>query len=124
MTSMTDTDARAEYIAGLRAIADALDHDTTLGIPFHGHASAAMIFPRTREELIAWTRLLTERNTPVIREYEPYGFKLDGQICGFTVSIHAPLDIAGEPNGTRTVTTYELAPELAAGVELFPAATR
>lgn len=109
----TEHDARTEYIAGLRAIADTLDTTDTLDVPFFGNVSPVLIFADTREELIVWAELLTERGAPEIRESEPHGFKLTGRIHGFAVVLYAALSVAGEPNGTRTVTTYALDPELA-----------
>lgn len=37
MSSMTETDQRSEYIAGLRAIADALEQHPDVKLPYHGN---------------------------------------------------------------------------------------
>jgi hypothetical protein len=55
MASMTDSDARAEYIAGLRALADVLEQNPHLVLPLAEHFSA---FCSTREQLQDWMRVL------------------------------------------------------------------
>lgn len=80
--------ARAEYIAGLRAIADALEADENLPLPFEGNTSSGTVFCETREEIAAWSRVMTgEKRKHIDEDSRLYGFKLNGQVHGYTLDL-------------------------------------
>jgi ketosteroid isomerase-like protein len=59
---MTD---RTAYIEGLRTLADALENEPELPLPYHGTTSAIATFPRDREAFYALIRLLDDRSVDV-----------------------------------------------------------
>lgn len=100
---------RAAYIAGLRAIADALEADPELPAPHAGSASVALIFCDTKEQVQAWSRVMTGAKHKEIEDDANYGFRLVGQINGVRVKVLVARDEVCRRvvTGTRTVTTTE-----------------
>ena len=100
------TTDRTEYIRGLRALADALDNDDTLPLPFPGTTSCDLsIFTKTKAEVAAFARLMGKADKHVT-DSETYGFKLTGSIHGLCLMIHAPREAVCERvvTGTHEVT--------------------
>lgn len=79
--------ARADYITGLRAIADALEADDDLPLPYPGRCSESLIFCRTREQVQAWARVMTGEKRKEIEDSDGYGFALHGRVHGILVDV-------------------------------------
>lgn len=86
--------ARAEYIEGLRGLANALEDDPDLPLPFDGTITSNLtVFAQTKDELQAWISALPGTKTKDVNETsEHYGFKLRGSIAGLHILVHAPRD--------------------------------
>jgi len=87
MASSTD---RSEYIAGLRALADILDADETLPLPYAGEKHSRMsIFTHDREALVAWARAIPGTLDKSVDEGSSwFGFELRGAIRGLHVVVY------------------------------------
>ena len=84
----TVTDQRAEYIKGLRALADVIEQHPDLRLPSTGHSDWAPIhvIPRDdqRAELAAWARVLPGRKAKSPRgEY----LDLEGTLHGLHIKV-------------------------------------
>lgn len=107
-TTDTTTTKRADYIAGLRQLADALDADPDLPLPWDGTAvSRLSVFTATRAECAAWARVLGHAEKEISDDY--YGFKLTGQVSGVQVLVYAP---RAEVCTRRVVGTREVTKEI------------
>lgn len=116
---MTTTDQRNAYIAGLRRLADALDTDPDLPLPYHGADVHAMVFCQTKEQLVAWSRILTGKaEKHVDNDSDAYGFRLKGQVIGVKVDVLVNRAEVCERivTGTREVTREVPDPDALAAV--------
>lgn len=104
---MPDENERAEYIAGLRALADALESDPGLTVPFSGSAASDLsVFIETKEELQHWVRVMPGRKDKQVDDGDDnWGFRLAGAIRGLHVLVYAPRDevCTARIVGTKTV---------------------
>jgi hypothetical protein len=120
---MSNTDgtatARAEYIAGLRELADALEAHPELQLPYNGRpgGSAINVIPvdHEREQLAAWARVL-----PGQKDKKPRGeyFDLVGAFRGLHIKVICTRDEVCERVvvGEREVTEEVPDPEALAAV--------
>ena len=86
---MTAT-SREAYVAGLRRLADTIEGNPDLVLPFTGGESEFSVFTETPAETVVWRRLLrlgcvAEKVTPA----NAYPIELRGQVEGVTVAIYA-----------------------------------
>jgi hypothetical protein len=116
-------DKRAEYIKGLRALADVLENNPDLNLPFSGQkASSLNVIPHSgdeqREQLAAWVKVLPGR-----RDKSQYG--ADGKLFGLVGALHGiHIEVLCDRNevcekvvtGTREVTKEVPDPEALAAV--------
>jgi hypothetical protein len=109
MNSMTQTKKRDEYVAGLRALADAIDADPDLPLPYHGGSTEAIVFCDDKAEMVAWARLMTGAKRKEIDENSAYGFELHGQVLGLRVGVYVRRDEVCRRvvKGVRTETKTE-----------------
>lgn len=114
-TTNATPDPRAEYIAGLRMLADLLEQNPQLLKP-HG---AINVIPlgaeQSREQLAAWARALPGRKEKQISERLA---NLEGRLRGLTVTVIASRDEVCDRvvTGTREVTEEVPDPEALAAV--------
>lgn len=109
---------RTAYIAGLRRIADALEADPDLRLPYDGAVSEFPVFTYTREQLVAWARVLDGKRDKEVTEDKGFGFELHGSVAGFRVLVYAPRDqvCMRRVVGTREVTEEVPDPDALAAV--------
>lgn len=110
---MTATDTRADYIAGLRKIADALESNPDLRLPWHGsskYGSPLSVFTDTKAEAAAWAFVLDGRAEKNVTENGNYGFQLKGRMRGVHVLVYAKRE---EVCTRRVVGTREVVEEVA-----------
>lgn len=105
---------RAEYALGLRIIAEAVEADAALEIPWTGgEFSPFAIFADSRDEMAAWARWLDDGAKEIgIRPGGEY-YKITGHIGGVRVELNVPAFKVGNPV-TREQTVFEVEPFLAA----------
>lgn len=85
--------ARDQYIEGLRRLADALEADPEMVLPYDGTASELSVFTQTKTELQAWARALPGTKTKEVDDTSPvYGFELHGSIAGVRVLVYSHRD--------------------------------
>jgi hypothetical protein len=96
---------RTGYTAGLRALADALDSNPDLPLPYDGTLSRLTVFAHTKGEAAAYARVLPGRVDKKVYD-GTYGFSLLGSLHGLDVVVYAPREEVCERVvvGTRTVT--------------------
>lgn len=101
-------DERAEYIAGLRALADALEADRDLVLPYTGNSeySRFSVFTDTRRSLQLWAKAIPGTKDKEVTEDQHYGFEVLGQIRGLHVRVYGKRDevCTRRVVGTETVT--------------------
>lgn len=110
---MDATDTRADYIAGLRKIADALEAHDDLVLPYPGsseYASSFSVFTDTKAEAAAWALVLDGRAEKNVTEDGNYGFQLKGRVHGVHVLVYAKRE---EVCTRRVVGTREVVEEVA-----------
>lgn len=109
---------RAGYIAGLRRIADALEADDTLPLPYDGTSSEFPVFTYTRDELVAWARVMDGKRDKEITDDAAFGFELHGAVAAFRVLVYAPRNVVCTRRvvGTREVTEEVPDPDALAAV--------
>jgi hypothetical protein len=84
-------DPRAEYVAGLRALADLLEANPALPLPHHGASpdySRLAVFARNKDDLLAWARAIPGRKDKNVTDSESYGFELLGNLRGLHLLIY------------------------------------
>jgi len=115
---MSTPEERAEYIAGLRMLADALETNPELTLPYTGRTTTTINvipFDNQREQLAAWARVLPGR-----KEKQPRGqyFDLIGAFRGLKMMVICHRDEVCERVvlGTREVTETVPDPDLIAAV--------
>jgi hypothetical protein len=104
---MTDTDARAEYTAGLRALADLLDEHEGIPLPYHGTHSELCIFCDSKEQMADFARAVPGKLRKKVDEGSAvYGFELHGSIRGLKIvaCTHRNEVCTRVVTGTREVT--------------------
>lgn len=113
-------DSRAEYIAGLRELANLLEQNPDLRLPYHGGQAEMLIFPsygRQRAELARWARLL-----PGLKQKRPKGdnFDLAAQVRGLKLLICCDREEVCEKRviGTEVITETVPDPEYMASAPL------
>jgi hypothetical protein len=108
---------RAAYTAGLRALADALDADPGLPLPYDGTTSELSVFTSTKAEAAAYARLLPGKVDKAVTDGY-YGFELHGTLHGLRVLVYAPREQVCERVvlGTREVTREVPDPKALAAV--------
>jgi hypothetical protein len=100
---MTD---RTAYIEGLRSLADALENEPELPLPYHGTTSAIATFPRDRAAFYALIRLLEDRSVDVKdRVADARGVMVSGAVHGLRVLVYGNTDWLD----THVAATVELA---------------
>lgn len=117
----TDLDPRAGYIAGLRKLADALERDETLPLPYFGaspHVARLSVFVKTKTEVVAYARLMGKAEKKVDNDSPHFGFELEGAVDGLHLVVVAPRSEICERvvTGTETVTREVPDPEALAAV--------
>lgn len=115
---MTDNsvtpDPRAEYIAGLRQLADALEQHPELNLPFNGRTPESNIFVTTagggdpRGQVAAWARVLPGRKDK--RERGEY-LDLHGAFRGLHIKVIANREAVCEKVVIGTETVTEIVPD-------------
>lgn len=104
---MTAPDPRAEYTLGLRMLADLLDTNPDIPLPYHGNGTALLwIIVSEKDQkatLAAIARALPGKVTKDVRDGS---FDLKGQLAGLLVQVIAQRDevCTRVVTGTETVT--------------------
>lgn len=117
--SDSDLDARAAYTAGLRALADALDANTELPLPYHGSSVGLLVILNTEQDQRAALRHYAHAFDGAVRKgYRDFDFDLHGTFRGLKVQVIADRDQVCERvvTGTREVTREIPDPEALAAV--------
>jgi hypothetical protein len=115
MTSITDAEARGEYVAGLRALADLLEqHDEVpAAVPRAQHRTCDL-HATSRDELIAAARAFPGKLDKKFDDDSPaFGFELHGKLRGLRVVIYGDRnDVCRRVvTGTREITETVPAPD-------------
>lgn len=124
MTTETkvNPDPRAEYIHGLRMLADLLEQHPDLGLPFEGNTAEMMVFiNRTdgqRERLARWASVLPGTKTKSGAGTGDTLFALHAKLRGFSLKVIADRDEVCEKvvTGVETVTKKVKDPQALAAV--------
>lgn len=119
-TVLASMEERAAYAAGLRALADALDGNPDLPLPFDGTTSPLSIFVHTKPEAVAFARLMHGQVDKHFNDNPDYGFQLLGAIHGLRVRVWAPRAEVCERVvvGTREITREVPDPDALAAVPM------
>lgn len=106
----------SEYAAGLRKLADAMDADAALGLPWTGCKTEFVQYCDSREQMAAWVALLDDPVDHGVTHSNVDWYRVTGRIHGIRVVVLAqPKHLGGVPV-SRTVETYEVEPFLTATV--------
>ncbi len=107
--SITDTDRRTAYIAGLRQLAELLETHPDIPTPYTGGAGTPLsIFCDDKEQIAALARAFPGRMDKRVDESSPtYGFELHGSLAGLKIVayVHRYEVCTRVVTGTREVTT-------------------
>lgn len=122
-TARTITDAelqeRCDYTAGLRMLADLLDENPNLKLPYHGSTASILVIATrdSKNQGAAWARALPGR---VEKNVHDEVLDLNGQISGLKITVILNRDevCTKVVVGTREVTETVPDPELVAAVPL------
>ena len=87
------TPDRNAYTQGLRALADALDNNPELPLPYTGTHHPMAIFTDRQEQMLACLALLGEVERKVT-DVGVYDFQVTGAMHGLKVRAYAPLKLA------------------------------
>jgi hypothetical protein len=103
---MTD---RTAYIEGLRTLADALENEPELPLPYHGATSAIAIFAYERAAFYALIRLLDDRSVDVKDSgADARRVMVSGAVHGLRVLVYGNTDwLDSHVVGTETVERRE-----------------
>jgi hypothetical protein len=116
-SSLDDSQERAEYIKGLRALADALEQHPELRLPYDGRSTGISVFPHgdQRAELADWARVLPGRKEKTPRNTY---FDLHGSFHGLKITVVCQRDEVCERHvvGTREVEVEEPDPAAVAAL--------
>lgn len=116
---MSDLTERAEYIAGLRMLANALEQNPDLRLPYSGSRSHLLVIPsweeNQRAELAAWSRVLPGRKE---KQTNGTAFYFKGKFAGLGINVICDRDEVCERVvvGTETVTETVKDPEAVAAL--------
>ena len=99
------TTNRTAYTQGLRALADALDHNPDLPLPYHGNDVTMSVFTRSKKDLLAYRALLGKVEKQVTDD-GVYDFQIRGALHGLSFLVYAPrAEVCTRVvTGTKTVT--------------------
>lgn len=110
---------RADYIAGLRALATTLEHHPDLELPYDGRSSSinVMVHGDQRERVAAWARVLPGAKNKRASTNGAY-FYLEGRMAGLQIAVIADRGEVCERVvvGTREVTEEVPDPEAVAAL--------
>ena len=116
---MNDSDKRAEYTKGLRALADLLDANPDLELPYTGSGSEILIIPDRdgdqKAQIAAWARALPGEKSKGVRGD---AFDLYGSLHGLKLLVIVQRDQVCRRvvTGTREVTEQVPDPDALAAV--------
>jgi hypothetical protein len=113
MTDSTET-VRAEYIAGLRVLADLLEARPEIPAPYHGRSTELAIFTSGKDELVAAARAFPGKLDKTYDDNSSaFGFELHGRLRGLRVVIYGDRNEVCRRvvTGTREVTKTVPAPD-------------
>lgn len=108
---MSDIDERTEYVAGLRQLADVLERNPDLRLPYTGSHGALLVItpPWTdhRAELAAWVKVLPGRKDGHVRNEM---FDLASSFAGLKIKVICSRDKVCERVvvGTQTIWRCDL----------------
>ena len=104
-----ETDVRAEYIAGLRKLADALEANPTIDTPYTGRGDIHYlnVHAHRRGEMSAWAQLLDDATEALDGKY----YAIKGHLGGVSVQVVARAELLGR-TVTREVEQFEVEPIL------------
>jgi hypothetical protein len=91
---MSETmDARAEYIAGLRKLADLLERNPAAALPLYGRPGTPLsVYIYELDGVDAWAAMLCGP-TEMVAESGNFGYELTGCLEGLHVQVRAPLEV-------------------------------
>lgn len=114
----TTTDQRTSYIAGLRILADLLEQQPDLKLPYDGITSPIAVFTHDREDLVAWAKALPGQADKKYDDDRNFGFELHGAVGGLDFVVYGKREQVCERvvTGTETVTKTVPDPEALAKV--------
>lgn len=114
MNTVTQTDTRTEYIAGLRVIADALETHPDMDVPWTGGpVSEWSQYCHSREEMAAWVALLDDAvDHGVLRSGSNDWYEISGRVRGVRVILRADTKYLGGARVVREVESFEVEPFL------------
>lgn len=94
--NQTNPDPRAEYIAGMRMLADLLEANPHLALPFEGNTSEGMVFVTRgegqRERLAQWAKALPGEKTKTGDGTDGEYFALHARLRGYRLKVIANRD--------------------------------
>lgn len=114
---------RAEYIAGLRALAELLEQHPDLVLPYDGNGNSINVIPygpdEQRQQLAAWARVMPGAKSKTA-SHDGKAFYLNGQIRGLKVTVICDRGEVCERVvlGTREVTEDVPDPEAVAALPI------
>lgn len=85
---MTAT-SRENYVAGLRQLADTIEANPELVLPYTGGESTFDVFTETAEETKAWRKVIPGFVSEKVTPTDHYPIELRGAVAGVTVGIFA-----------------------------------
>ena len=91
---------RVEYIAGLRRLADLLEQNDAMTLPYYGDSAALAVFVYDRAGVAAYAGVLAGSGEKIDPDAKEFGYELEGRLAGLRVLIHAALDVACEATVT------------------------
>lgn len=107
---MTAPDIRTPYVTALRTIADMLEANPDVRLPYEGTVAALTIYCHNSAEVVAAVVAVRSLGVPLSEQVDPheqsYGYKLRAQIGGgFRLDVLADLPNAAERTvlGSKTV---------------------
>lgn len=116
MTNDTADKKRAEFIAGLRALANLLVEHPEVPLPLTGQwASNGIHFPaHDRDGLALFASLIEDPTEGWHDDYKRELWRVDGHLAGLPVFALGRAENLGGHEATKTVMTYEVPSILAA----------
>lgn len=108
---------RTAYIKGLRALADALEANPDLILPWEGSKTDLSVFTETVDQLTHYRRLLGKVDKTV-RDAGVYGFQITGALEGLSLRVYGDREqvCTRRVIGTREVTKTVPDPDALAAV--------
>ena len=87
------TNARDAYVLGLRYLADALENNLDLPLPYTGRAAPLAVFTDNAKDLRAY-HLLLGRVERKVTDLGVYDFQMQGHLGGLHIRVYAPVTVA------------------------------